>query len=113
MDGRAIYEFSITELPAFIQQCLKDSGLQWSDIDFLVPHQPNPRILKALTKKLGVSPDKVLISCDTLGNLIAASPLVTYHLNKENKKIQPGMTLLFCSFGDSYLSMAACLVKVI
>lgn len=110
LDGKAIYQFAIQEVPDFLSWYLKKQNLTWADIDFLIPHQPNPRILAELGKRLNLPKEKVLVSCDTLGNMIAASIPITYHLNKKNGKICQGSRILICSFGDSYLTVAAIIV---
>lgn len=111
LDGRAIYQFAIQEVPEFLGKYLEKQKLTWSDIDFLIPHQPNPRILMELGRRLELPDEKVLMSCDMLGNMIAASLPITYHLNKKNGKIQSGSRVLLCSFGDSYLTVAASLIR--
>jgi 3-oxoacyl-[acyl-carrier-protein] synthase-3 len=109
LDGKAIYMFAVSEIPKFMKQFVSKCGLSLTDIDVIVPHQPNPRILEKLIERLGIRPDKMLVSCDQLGNMIGASVPITYHLNRQSGKIKRGSKVLFCSFGDSYLTGAAIL----
>ena len=104
LDGRAIYRYAQTEVPTFIDEFLKDLDLTQEDISALIPHQPNPRILRDLSKRLRIPEEKVLVSCDDLGNMIAASVPITYHLARVNGKIKKGDIVMMCSFGDSYLT---------
>ncbi|MBI5148884.1 ketoacyl-ACP synthase III [Candidatus Pacearchaeota archaeon] len=104
LDGRAIYRYAQTEVPTFIDDFLEDLGLTQEDISILIPHQPNPRILKDLSKRLRIPEEKVLVSCDYLGNMIAASVPITYHLSRKSGKINASDKVMMCSFGDSYLT---------
>lgn len=110
LDGGIIYRFAIGEVVRFLTHYLEKQGLSWDDIDYLLPHQPNPRILQKLAERMGLPMERVLVSCDTLGNMIAASVPVTYHLAKEQGKIRSGTRTLICSFGDVHLTVAAYLV---
>src|SRR3989338_9172678 len=111
LDGKGIYKYAMTEVPQFIERFLERLHLRQRDIDVLIPHQPNPRILENLAARLEISREKMLVSCDTLGNMIAASTPITYHLGKESEKIKDRNTILFCSFGDSYLTTSGIIVK--
>lgn len=111
LDGKAIYRYAQTEVPRFMDDFLKSIELTQQDIDILIPHQPNPRILNDLSKRLEIPEEKILISCDYLGNMIAASVPITYHLGRKDGKIKSGDNVLLCSFGDSYLTTSALAFK--
>jgi len=111
LDGKAIYRFAVTEVAEFLKRFCGQCGLPLSEVDFLIPHQPNPRILRELTQRLNMPAEKVLISCDYLGNMIGASVPVTYHLARGNGTISKGHKVILCSFGDSYLVAAALLIE--
>jgi len=111
LDGRAIYRFAVSEVPVFIREFLNKFKFRLADVDIIVPHQPNPRIIKALTKRLGIEKEKVIISCTELGNMMNAAIPVAYHLERRSGKIKPGNKVLFCSFGDSYLTASALLFE--
>jgi len=111
LDGTAIYKFAIKEVPEFIERCLTRWKIKPEQIGAFIPHQPNPRILKALAKKCPALEDKMEISCDKLGNMIGASIPVTYHLAREQGRIKSGDYVFMCSFGDSYLTSAGLLFK--
>ena len=111
LDGKAIYKYAMSEVPKFINGFLESLNMKQKDIDVLIPHQPNPRILQDLTERIDIPQEKMLVSCDYLGNMIAASTPITYHLGKNSGKIKNGNTILFCSFGDSYLTTSGIIVK--
>lgn len=111
LDGASIYRFAISEVSLFIKSFLHSQGYGLDGEELIVPHQPNPRILKDLAKKLEVPESKMLITCDTLGNMIGASIPITYHMARKDGRIGKGQTVLLCSFGDSYLTVAGIFVQ--
>ncbi len=111
LDGKAIYKYAMSEVPQFIDEFLESLNMEQKDIDVLIPHQPNPRILQDLAARIEIPQERILVSCDTLGNMIAASTPITYHIGKESRKIKNGDTIFFCSFGDSYLTTSGMIVK--
>jgi len=104
LDGKAIYRYAQTEIPRFVDKFFEELHLTSNDINYFIPHQPNPRILNDLSERIKIPRDKMLVSCDKLGNMIAASVPITYHLARKEGKIKSGDTIFFCSFGDSYLT---------
>ena len=104
LDGKAIYRYAMTEVPDFIEDFLRENEMSHGEVGILIPHQPNPRILNDLAGRIEIPKERMLVSCDYLGNMIAASAPVTYHLGKVEGKIKSGDNVMFCSFGDSYLT---------
>ena len=104
LDGITIYRYAQREVPVFIDEFLGELDLAKDGISVLIPHQPNPRILEDLSKRLEIPQEKILVSCDYLGNMIAASVPITYHLARKDSRINSGDTVMMCSFGDSYLT---------
>lgn len=113
LDGPNIFKYAVdpNELPRHISDTLQKFNLSISDIGAFVPHQPQPRMLKGLAQIIGLPEEKLMISCDYLGNVIAASVPITYHLSKMNGKIKSGDLVYLCSFGDSYLSARSLLFR--
>lgn len=110
LDGTSVYRFAMAEVSAFIKDFLRNCEQEGNDV-IIVPHQPNPRILKDLAKKVEMLEGRMLVSCDMLGNMIGASIPITYHLAKKDDRIQKDQIVLLCSFGDSYLTTAGILVQ--
>jgi 3-oxoacyl-[acyl-carrier-protein] synthase III len=73
MSGNAVFKMAVNTLDAIVDETLAANGLQKSDIDWLVPHQANIRIIQATAKKLGMSMDRVVVTVDRHGNTSAAS----------------------------------------
>ncbi len=112
LDGQSIYRFAMTEVATFIGDFFHDRGYSLDlGNEIIVPHQPNPRILKDLAKELEIPEGKMVVTCDTLGNMIGASIPITYHLAKQSGRIHKGQIVLLCSFGDSYLTTAGIMVE--
>lgn len=86
MQGREVFKLAVNKMFDSIQESLQKANLILDDIDLLIPHQANKRILDSLAKKLGVSEDKVIVTLDKQGNTSAASiPLAIDYANKNNK----------------------------
>ncbi len=73
MEGKEVFRHAVTNLASVIREVLADTGLEPEDIDWLVPHQANRRILDSTAKKFGISPDKVVVTVDRHANTSAAS----------------------------------------
>ena len=76
--------------------------MQKSDVDWLVPHQANIRIIKAAAKKLNLSMDHVVVTVDEHGNTSAASIPLALDTAVRDGRIQPGQTLLLEAFGGGF-----------
>jgi len=86
MNGKEVYKFAVSQVPLSIKKCLKDSSILICDIDWLLLHQANHRILVAVAEKLSVSDDKIISNLDRYGNTSAASiPLALDEALMSNK----------------------------
>lgn len=99
-EGRPVFKFAVSNMSAAITQVIKRNGLSKNDIDFVVAHQANKRILDAISNHLNLKSDQMLINIDRYGNTTAATlPLLLWdyeHLLKKNQK------LLFTAFGGGF-----------
>jgi 3-oxoacyl-[acyl-carrier-protein] synthase-3 len=99
-EGRPVFKFAVSNMSAAITQVIKRNGLSKDDIDFVVAHQANKRILDAIFNHLNLKSDQMLINIDRYGNTTAATlPLLLWdyeHLLKKNQK------LLFTAFGGGF-----------
>ena len=77
MDGKEVYKYVVTKLPGYIEECVEKSGLKMSEIDYLVPHQANLRIIEALEKRLEFAPENVMSNIKDYANTSAASIPIT------------------------------------
>ena len=73
MEGNQVYRFAVKIMGHAALEALKNAGLEPEDVDFMVPHQANTRIIDAAAKRLGLSPEKVYINLPKYGNTAAAS----------------------------------------
>ena len=73
MNGREVFRHAVSKLASVVDEALAANGLAKSDVDWLVPHQANRRIIDAMGKKLGLAPERVVVTVDRHANTSAAS----------------------------------------
>lgn len=99
MEGHEVFKLAVNLVNDVVEQTIQESEYQKSDINWLVPHQANLRIIKAAARKLNMSMERVILTIEDHGNTSAASiPLALDHGIQANK-IKPGHLLLFEAFG--------------
>lgn len=99
MNGREVYKFVVKILPEYIDKCLKEAGMKAEDIDYLIPHQANQRIIEAVQQRLGYSDEKVISNIKYYGNTSAASIPIALSEGIEQGKIKLPSTAILCGFG--------------
>jgi 3-oxoacyl-[acyl-carrier-protein] synthase-3 len=110
MEGKEVFKYAVLRLAEVVDEALAANGLQASDVDWLVPHQANRRIIDAMGKKLGLSSDKVVVTIDRHANTSAASvPLALAEAAKAGQ-IRPGQLVLLEAMGGG-LTWGASLVR--
>lgn len=98
-DGREVYKFATKTLPLAVTECCKKAGIEPCELDVIVPHQANYRIIETAAKNLGISLDKFFLNLDKNGNTSSASiPLAFYDAVKSGK-IKRGDKVCFVGFG--------------
>jgi 3-oxoacyl-[acyl-carrier-protein] synthase-3 len=102
MSGNAVFKMAVNTLDAIVDETLAANGLQKSDIDWLVPHQANIRIIQATAKKLGMSMDQVVVTVDRHGNTSAASIPLALDTAVREGKIKPCERVLMEAFGGGF-----------
>jgi 3-oxoacyl-[acyl-carrier-protein] synthase-3 len=102
MDGQGVFKFAVRALSEVVEELLVDQGLQNSDIDWLVPHQANIRIIDATARKLGLGMDKVVLTVAKHGNTSAASIPLALDTAVRDGRIQPGQKLLMEAVGGGF-----------
>lgn len=109
MDGSAVLNFALREVPKVVQDLRHKAGIEKEAVDFYVLHQANQFMLETLRKKLGVSPEKLPVYLETVGNTVSSTiPLVLNEMHKANELA--GRTIMLVGFGVG-LSWAACLLN--
>lgn len=99
MNGQEVYKFAVRVMNEATAQVVEKAGLTLSDIDLLVPHQANVRIIEGAMKRLEIGPDKVMINLDRYGNTSSASIPVALVEALEAGRVKDGDLLVFVSFG--------------
>ncbi|HEY8118896.1 MAG TPA: beta-ketoacyl-ACP synthase III [Methylophilaceae bacterium] len=102
MEGNSVFKIAVNTLDAIVDETLTANGLQKSDIDWLVPHQANIRILQSTAKKLGMSMERVVVTVDTHGNTSAASIPLALDVAVRDGRIKRGETILMEAFGGGF-----------
>ncbi len=111
MDGQAVFKLAVGLLESAARATLDKAGLSEADIDWLVPHQANIRIMQSTARKLKLSMDKVVVTVQQHGNTSAASiPLALDHAVRSGQ-VKPGETLLLEGVGGGF-TWGAVLVKL-
>jgi len=102
MEGNAVFKVAVNTLDQIVDETLTVNGLQKSDVDWLVPHQANIRILQATAKKLDMNMDKVVVTVDKHGNTSAASIPLALDVAVRDGRIRRGDVLLMEAFGGGF-----------
>ena len=102
MQGNAVFKMAVNTLDAIVDETLAANGLQKTDVNWLVPHQANIRIIQATAKKLGMSMDKVVVTVDRHGNTSAASIPLALDVAVRDGRIQAGEIVLMEAFGGGF-----------
>jgi 3-oxoacyl-[acyl-carrier-protein] synthase-3 len=102
MDGGAVFKFAVKVLDEIVEETLKKNDLKKSDIDWLVPHQANTRIIQATAKKLGMSMDNVVVTVDKHGNTSAASIPLALDVAVRDGRIKSGEMVLMEGVGGGF-----------
>jgi 3-oxoacyl-[acyl-carrier-protein] synthase-3 len=102
MDGREVFKHAVREMADSCQQSLAQAGLSVDDIDLIIPHQANIRIIDALVKKLNADRSKVFVNIQRYGNTSSASVPIALDEALRAGKITPGMTVLMTAFGGGF-----------
>lgn len=102
MEGNAVFKIAVNTLDAIVDETLEANQMQKSDIDWLVPHQANIRILRSTAKKLGMSMDRVVVTVDTHGNTSAASVPLALDVAVRDGRIKRGEIVLMEAFGGGF-----------
>jgi 3-oxoacyl-[acyl-carrier-protein] synthase-3 len=102
MDGQAVFKLAVGLLDGAARATLDKAGKSAADIDWLVPHQANLRIMQSTAKKLKMSMDKVIVTVDQHGNTSAASIPLALDTAVRSGKVKPGELLLLEGVGGGF-----------
>ena len=111
MDGQAVFKLAVSVLEKVANEVLDDAGVAASQIDWLIPHQANIRIMQGTAKKLGLPLEKMVVTVDQHGNTSAASIPLALDVAMRDGRIKPGQTVLMEGVGGGF-TWGAVLTKI-
>ncbi|AJP73574.1 beta-ketoacyl-ACP synthase III [Sphingomonas hengshuiensis] len=109
MKGREVFRHAVVNLAAVMEESLAAAGLVSADVDWVVPHQANARILDATARKLGLAPEKVVVTVDRHANTSAASVPLALDTAVRDGRIQQGDLIVLEAMGGGFTWGAAVL----
>ena len=109
MKGREVFRHAVINLAAVMNEVLEGAGLTAADVDWVVPHQANARILDATAKKLGLPPEKVVVTVDRHANTSAASVPLAFDTAIRDGRIKRGDVVVLEAMGGGFTWGAAAL----
>jgi 3-oxoacyl-[acyl-carrier-protein] synthase-3 len=102
MEGRAVFKHAVAMVSDVIEDAFKATGYTADDIDWFVPHQANKRIIDDTAKKLGLAPEKVILTVDRHGNTSAASIPLALSVGIADGRIKPGDLVMLEAMGGGF-----------
>lgn len=103
MDGKTVFEHGVARMSAAIFETLQRHGLSMEEIDVLVPHQANLRMLEAIIERTGFPPEKVYMNVVEYGNIASASLPIALTEARQCGMIRPGSLVLLVAFGSGFV----------
>lgn len=111
MDGQAVFKLAVNSLVHSAQQVCEEAGVALTDLDWMVPHQANVRILNFISRKLGLPEDKLIITLDKHANTSAASVPLAFDVAWRDGRIHAGQLVLLQGVGGGF-TWGSVLVKL-
>lgn len=99
MAGREVFKLAVTNMADAVTSALNEADLSLDDVDWLIPHQANKRIISAVGDRIGIDPEKVVINVANYGNTSAASIPIAFDDLVRSGKIKAGQIVVFVAFG--------------
>lgn len=108
-EGRAVFKHAVSRIAECVEELLERQGLTRDDVDLVVPHQANIRIITAAARRLGIPMERVAVTVDRWANTTAATIPTTLDLVLREGRVKPGDTVVLCTFGAGFTWGAALL----
>lgn len=102
MRGPEVFRHAVVNLADVLREVLEDTGFKPEDLDWIVPHQANARILDATARKLGIAPEKVVVTVDRHANTSAASVPLALDVARKDGRIKPGDLVMLEAMGGGF-----------
>lgn len=110
MQGNELFKIAVKTMTEAAERVLKQAGLRFCDVDLIIPHQANSRIIMAVAKRLGLSEDKIFLNIEKYGNMSSASTATALVEAIIEGRVRKGDTILLVSFGAG-LVWGACVIN--
>lgn len=102
MKGREVFRHAVVNLSDVLKEVIEETGISVDEIDWVVPHQANARILDATAKKLGISPEKVVVTVQQHANTSAASVPLALDVARKDGRIKAGDLVMLEAMGGGF-----------
>ena len=110
MEGNELFKIAVLKMIKAAQEAIKQAGLKYEDIDLVIPHQANIRIIMATAKRLGIPEDRIYLNIEKYGNMSSASTATALCDAVKEGRIKKGDIVLLDAFGAG-LVWGACIIK--
>lgn len=110
MQGNELFKIAVNTMTKAAEVVLQQAGMSFSDVDMIIPHQANARIIMAVAKKLGVAEGRVYLNIERCGNMSSASTVTALCEAAQEGKVKKGDVILLDAFGAG-LVWGACLIE--
>ena len=110
MQGNELFKIAVNTMTEAAQTVLKQSGMTFADVDLIIPHQANARIIVAVAKKLGIPKERVYLNIERCGNMSSASTVTALCEAVQEGRIKKGDIILLDAFGAG-LVWGACIIE--
>jgi 3-oxoacyl-[acyl-carrier-protein] synthase-3 len=102
MKGREVFRHAVVNLADVLREVVEESGIRVDEVDWVVPHQANKRILDATARKLGIDESKIIVTVDQHANTSAASVPLAFDVARKDGRIKPGDMVMFEAMGGGF-----------
>ena len=103
MDGRTVFEHGVARMSEAALESLEVNGLTMDDIDVLIPHQANLRMLEAIIERTGAPPEKVFVNVEKYGNIASACLPIAFDQARRSGMVTEGSLVLLVAFGSGFV----------
>ena len=110
MDGKEVFRHAVDKMAGAAQATLDKAGLSFEDIDWIIPHQANARIIQSIAKRMKLPTEQFIMTLDRHANTSAASIPLALHVGVQEGKIQPGNNLVLPALGAG-LTWGCCIIR--
>ncbi len=110
MDGHEVYKFAVSSMVREMKKVIKEAGLTQDDIDYVIPHQANERIIDAAISKLNIPPEKYIKNVSYFGNTSASCMPIALSQANDKQLFKKGDKICLCSFGAG-LTTGSCVIE--